>query len=65
VRGDGPSGRPGSGFELCKTGGHHELSHLVRATASGTFSMAGAQAKAMYAPEVKGRSAATVIRIRR
>ena len=44
--------------------GAHEFSYLVRATTSGTFTAPGAQAEEMYAPEVKGRSAAAVIRIR-
>ena len=44
--------------------GRHEFSYLVRATTAGTFTAAGAQAEEMYAPEVKGRSAASVIQIR-
>ena len=38
--------------------GRHELTYLVRATTSGTFSVAGAFGEAMYAPEIMGRSAA-------
>jgi uncharacterized protein YfaS (alpha-2-macroglobulin family) len=44
--------------------GRHEFSYLVRATTKGTFTAPGAQAEEMYAPEVKGRSAATMIQVR-
>jgi uncharacterized protein YfaS (alpha-2-macroglobulin family) len=44
--------------------GPHEFSYLVRATTRGTFTAPGAQAEEMYAPEVKGRSAAVVVQIR-
>ena len=39
--------------------GRHELSYLVRATSSGTFTVAGARIEAMYAAELEGRSAST------
>jgi uncharacterized protein YfaS (alpha-2-macroglobulin family) len=41
--------------------GRHTLSYLARATTSGTFSVPGATAEAMYAPELSGRSTATTI----
>ena len=44
--------------------GTHELSYLVRAVTSGTFSASGATLEAMYAPEWSGRSASTTVRIR-
>jgi uncharacterized protein YfaS (alpha-2-macroglobulin family) len=44
--------------------GRHEFSYLVRATTGGTFSVAGAWAEEMYAPEVNGRSAPHTIVIK-
>jgi hypothetical protein len=44
--------------------GTHELTYLVRAVTSGTFSASGATLEAMYAPEWSGRSASATIRIR-
>ena len=44
--------------------GRHEFSYIVRATTSGTFKAAGAQAEAMYSPEVQGRTAAATVTIR-
>ena len=44
--------------------GRHQFSYLVRATTTGTFSAAGTIAEEMYAPEVNGRSAATVLEIK-
>ena len=44
--------------------GTHELTYLVRAVTSGTFSASGATLEAMYAPEWSGRSASATVRIR-
>jgi uncharacterized protein YfaS (alpha-2-macroglobulin family) len=45
--------------------GFHEFSYIVRATTAGTFRTAPAHAEEMYEPEVFGRTATTVIEIRR
>ena len=45
--------------------GRHELTYLVRATTSGTFSVPGTWGEAIYAPEITGRAAATTIDVRR
>jgi uncharacterized protein YfaS (alpha-2-macroglobulin family) len=44
--------------------GDHEYSYLARATTSGTFSVAPARAEEMYAPEVFGRTASTVVEVK-
>ena len=44
--------------------GRHTFSYLVRATTAGTFRAAGTIAEEMYAPEVNGRAAATVLEIK-
>jgi len=44
--------------------GRHEFSYVVRATTAGVFTAGGAWAEEMYAPEVNGRSAATILTIR-
>jgi uncharacterized protein YfaS (alpha-2-macroglobulin family) len=44
--------------------GRHQFSYLVRATTTGTFRAAGTIAEEMYAPEVNGRAAATVLEIK-
>ena len=44
--------------------GRHEFSYIVRATTSGTFKAAGAQAEEMYAPDVQGRAATVTVIIR-
>jgi uncharacterized protein YfaS (alpha-2-macroglobulin family) len=44
--------------------GKQEFSYLVRATTTGTFSAAGAWAEEMYAPEVNGRTAPSVVVIK-
>lgn len=44
--------------------GTHEFSYLARATTSGTFRAAPAQAEEMYAPEVFGRTASATVEIR-
>ncbi len=44
--------------------GRHEFSYLVRATTSGTFTVAGTRAEEMYAPEVYGRSTPVVVEIK-
>jgi uncharacterized protein YfaS (alpha-2-macroglobulin family) len=44
--------------------GRHQFSYLVRATTAGTFRAAGTIAEEMYAPEVNGRAAATVLEIK-
>jgi hypothetical protein len=38
---------------------------VVRATTAGTFRTAPARAEEMYSPEVSGRTATTVIEVRR
>jgi uncharacterized protein YfaS (alpha-2-macroglobulin family) len=45
--------------------GVHEFSYIVRATTAGTFRTAPARAEEMYTPEVFGRTATTVIEVRR
>ena len=45
--------------------GHHEFSYVVRATTAGTFRTAPARAEEMYEPEVFGRTATTVIEVKR
>ena len=45
--------------------GRHEFSYIVRATTSGTFRTAPARAEEMYEPEVFGRTATSVIEIRK
>jgi hypothetical protein len=44
--------------------GRHVFSYIVRATTAGTFRAAGTWAEEMYAPEVNGRSAPSVIEIK-
>ncbi len=44
--------------------GRHQFSYLVRATTAGTFAAAGTIAEEMYAPEVNGRAAATMLEIK-
>jgi hypothetical protein len=45
--------------------GAHEFSYIVRATTAGTFRTAPARAEEMYEPEVFGRTATTMIEIKR
>jgi uncharacterized protein YfaS (alpha-2-macroglobulin family) len=45
--------------------GVHEFSYIVRATTAGTFRTAPARAEEMYEPEVFGRTATTVIEVKR
>jgi uncharacterized protein YfaS (alpha-2-macroglobulin family) len=45
--------------------GLHEFSYIVRATTAGTFRTAPARAEEMYAPEVFGRTATTIIDVNR
>jgi alpha-2-macroglobulin len=45
--------------------GVHEFSYIARATTAGTFRTAPAHAEEMYEPEVFGRTATTVIEVRR
>jgi uncharacterized protein YfaS (alpha-2-macroglobulin family) len=45
--------------------GAHEFSYIVRATTAGTFRTAPARAEEMYEPEVFGRTATTVIEVKR
>jgi uncharacterized protein YfaS (alpha-2-macroglobulin family) len=45
--------------------GRHEFSYIVRATTSGTFRTAPAHAEEMYEPEVFGRTATTMVEVRR
>ena len=45
--------------------GRHEFSYVVRATTAGTFRTAPARAEEMYEPEVFGRTATTVIEVRK
>ena len=44
--------------------GKHEFSYIVRATTAGAFNVTGTTAEQMYAPEVKGRAAATMVTIK-
>lgn len=41
--------------------GRHEFSYVTRATTAGTFAAAPAEAEAMYAPEINGRTAPVTI----
>ena len=45
--------------------GRHEFSYIVRATTSGTFRTAPARAEEMYEPEVFGRTATTMVEVKR
>ena len=45
--------------------GVHEFSYVVRATTAGTFRTAPARAEEMYTPEIFGRTATTVIEVKR
>ena len=45
--------------------GRHEFSYVVRATTAGTFRTAPARAEEMYEPEVFGRTATTVVEVKR
>ncbi|HEV3214943.1 MAG TPA: MG2 domain-containing protein [Vicinamibacterales bacterium] len=45
--------------------GHHEFSYIVRATTPGTFRTAPAHAEEMYEPEVFGRTATSVVDVKR
>ena len=45
--------------------GSHEFSYVARATTAGTFKTAPARAEEMYTPEVFGRTATTVIEVKR
>lgn len=45
--------------------GLHEFSYIVRATTAGTFRTAPARVEEMYSPEVFGRTATTVIDVKR
>ena len=45
--------------------GLHEFSYIVRATTAGTFRTAPARAEEMYTPEIFGRTATTVIEVKR
>ena len=45
--------------------GRHEFSYIVRATTAGTFRTAPARAEEMYEPEVFGRTATSVIEVRK
>ncbi len=45
--------------------GLHEFSYIVRATTAGTFRTAPTRVEEMYAPEVFGRTATTVIDVKR
>jgi uncharacterized protein YfaS (alpha-2-macroglobulin family) len=45
--------------------GRHTFSYIVRATTAGSFRTAPARAEEMYEPEVFGRTATTVIEVRR
>lgn len=45
--------------------GIHEFSYIVRATTSGTFRTAPARVEEMYTPEVFGRTATTMIEVKR
>jgi uncharacterized protein YfaS (alpha-2-macroglobulin family) len=44
--------------------GRHELTYLIRATTAGIFNVPGTSGEAIYAPEITGRAAATVINVR-
>ena len=45
--------------------GRHEFTYVVRATTAGTFRTAPARAEEMYEPEVFGRTATTVVEVKR
>jgi uncharacterized protein YfaS (alpha-2-macroglobulin family) len=45
--------------------GTHVYSYVARATTSGTFRTAPARAEEMYTPEIFGRTASTVIEVKR
>jgi uncharacterized protein YfaS (alpha-2-macroglobulin family) len=45
--------------------GVHEFSYVVRATTAGTYRTAPARAEEMYTPEIFGRTATTVIEVKR
>jgi hypothetical protein len=45
--------------------GTHEFSYVVRATTAGTFRTAPAHAEQMYEPEVFGRTATTIVEVKR
>ena len=45
--------------------GVHEFSYIVRATTAGTFRTAPARAEEMYSPEIFGRTATSVIEVKR
>ena len=45
--------------------GDHEYKYLLRATTAGTFIASPAHAEEMYEPEVFGRTATSVIEVRR
>ena len=45
--------------------GLHEFSYVVRATTAGTFRTAPAHVEEMYTPEIFGRTATTVVEVRR
>jgi uncharacterized protein YfaS (alpha-2-macroglobulin family) len=45
--------------------GTHEFTYIARATTAGTFRTAPARAEEMYTPEVFGRTASTVIEVKR
>jgi alpha-2-macroglobulin len=45
--------------------GTHEFSYIVRATTAGSFRTAPARAEEMYQPEIFGRTATTVIEVKR
>jgi len=51
-------------FATRLSAGRHTFSYLVRATTAGTFRAAGTTAEQMYAPEVSGRAAPSVVEIR-
>jgi hypothetical protein len=52
-------------FATRLSAGTHEFSYIARATTAGTFRTAPAHAEEMYEPEVFGRTATTVIEVRR
>jgi alpha-2-macroglobulin len=45
--------------------GVHEFAYIVRATTAGSFRTAPAHAEEMYEPEVFGRTATSIIEVRR
>ena len=52
-------------FATRSSEGRHTFTYVVRATTAGTFRTAPARAEEMYAPEVFGRTATTVVEIRK